>query len=102
MRAAAVSDANRLLGEARAGDAAVLGRLLDSSRHYLGLLARVEIGKRLQGKLDASDVVQEAFLDAHRFFPNFRGQTESQLILWLPDQLRRLRQIALQSRGPMA
>ena len=63
------AEAERLIAEARAGDAATLGRLLELYRNYLRLLARVEIGRRLQGKVDASDVVQEAFLDAHRYFP---------------------------------
>ncbi len=81
------ADAERLIADARAGDAPTLGRLLDSYRHYLRLLARLEIGKRLQGKLDASDVVQETFLDAHRQFPGFRGATEAQLVAWLREIL---------------
>jgi RNA polymerase sigma-70 factor (ECF subfamily) len=77
-----VPDAERLIVEAR-GDAAALGGLLEQYRHYLRLLARVEIGRRLQGKVDASDVVQECFLDAHRYFPSFRGGSEAQLVQWL-------------------
>ena len=72
-----------LLQEARAGDADTLGRLLELYRRYLALLARVQIGKRLQGKVDASDIVQETFLDAHRNFAHFRGASEAQLIHWL-------------------
>jgi RNA polymerase sigma-70 factor (ECF subfamily) len=64
-----------------------LGVLLETYRHYLRLLARVEIGKRLQGKIDASDVVQEAFLDAHRHFPAFRGHAEAQFAAWLREIL---------------
>jgi RNA polymerase sigma-70 factor (ECF subfamily) len=81
------AEAERLIEEARAGDAATLGRLLELYRNYLRLLARVEIGRRLQGKVDASDVVQEVFLDAHRYFPNFRGTAEPQLIQWLREVL---------------
>jgi RNA polymerase sigma-70 factor (ECF subfamily) len=72
-----------LLERARAGDAATLGRLLELYRRYLTLLARVQIGQRLQGKVDASDLVQETFLDAHRGFPRFRGTTEAELVRWL-------------------
>lgn len=68
-------------------DTAALGRLLELYRNYLRLLARIEIGRKLQGKVDASDVVQEAFLDAHRYFPNFRGTAEPQLVQWLREIL---------------
>jgi RNA polymerase sigma-70 factor (ECF subfamily) len=71
------------LQEAQAGDAATLGRLLELYRRYLALLARLQIGKRLQGKVDASDIVQETFLQAHRHFARFRGQTEAELVAWL-------------------
>ena len=80
------TDATELLVAARA-DPAALGRLLDQYRHYLRLLARIEIGKRLQGKVDASDVVQEAFIHAHHYFPNFRGESEPQLTAWLREIL---------------
>jgi RNA polymerase sigma-70 factor (ECF subfamily) len=73
----------QLIEEARGGDGATLGRLLESYRNYLRLLARIEIGRQLQGKVDASDVVQEAFLEAYSHFPNFRGQAEGQLTQWL-------------------
>jgi RNA polymerase sigma-70 factor (ECF subfamily) len=90
-------DAERLLQEARAGDDATLGRLLERYRRYLALLARVQIARRLQGKVDASDVVQETFLDAYRGFDRFRGTTEPEFAFWLrqilaakmADQFRR-------------
>jgi RNA polymerase sigma-70 factor (ECF subfamily) len=76
-------DVAHLIEQARAGDTATLGALLESYRNYLRLLARIEIGRRLQGKVDASDVVQEAFLDASRYFGRFQGQAEGQLVAWL-------------------
>jgi RNA polymerase sigma-70 factor (ECF subfamily) len=72
-----------LLGLARTGDAEALGRLLELYRHYLGLLARLQIGRRLQGKVDAADLVQETFLAAHRDFAMFRGATEVEFVSWL-------------------
>lgn len=72
-----------LLRLAKAGDGAALGRLLESYRAYLIVLARVQVGRRLQGKVDASDIVQEAFLGAHRDFAQFRGGTERELLGWL-------------------
>jgi RNA polymerase sigma-70 factor (ECF subfamily) len=76
-------DPEQLLQEAQAGDAATLGRLLEMYRRYLALLARVQIGQRLQGKVDASDIVQETFLEAHRHFAQFRGKSEGELVRWL-------------------
>jgi len=76
-------DVRRLLQQARAGDNPALGQLLESYHGYLRLMARIEIGRKLQGKVDASDIVQEAFLHAHRQFPNFQGDAEAQFVLWL-------------------
>lgn len=72
-----------LLDQARTGDAAALGQLLEGYRGYLMLLARVQIGRRLQGKVDAADVVQDAFLNAYRDFGQFRGATEKEFLGWL-------------------
>jgi RNA polymerase sigma-70 factor, ECF subfamily len=59
----------------------------------------VQLGQRLQGKVDPSDLVQEAFLEAHRDFGQFQGQTQAELLAWLrrmlatglADQVRRYR-----------
>src|SRR5437016_4813866 len=72
-----------LLDRARAGDDVATGQLLESYSKYLMLLARVQIGRRLQGKADASDLVQETFLEAHRQMKQFRGTTEGELLAWL-------------------
>jgi RNA polymerase sigma-70 factor, ECF subfamily len=74
---------DRLIHDARLGNDAALGTLLELYRNYLRLLARIEIGRRLQGKLDASDLVQETFTEAHRNFGLFRGADEPQLVSWL-------------------
>src|SRR5262245_9443229 len=68
---------DELLRQARAGDLAALGQALERYRRYLTLLARVEIGRQLQSKLDPADLVQETFLDAHRQFDRFAGGADS-------------------------
>ena len=73
----------QLLAQARAGDDAALGRLLELYRSYLGLMARSLIGRALRAKLDPSDVVQETFLKAHADFKGFLGQSEPELVAWL-------------------
>jgi RNA polymerase sigma-70 factor (ECF subfamily) len=72
-----------LLARARAGDGPALGQLLALYERYLALLARLQIGRRLQGKVDPDDLVQETFLNAHRDFHQFRGATEAELVGWL-------------------
>jgi RNA polymerase sigma-70 factor (ECF subfamily) len=72
-----------MIQEVKAGDDKALGPLLELYRTYLRLLARLEVGRRLQGKMDASDLVQETFLEAHRNFALFRGADEPQLVHWL-------------------
>lgn len=79
----AVPDPGQLLSLARAGSGEALGQLLEVYRNYLALLARVQIGRRLQGKVEAADLVQETFLAAHRDFARFRGTTEGEFVRWL-------------------
>jgi RNA polymerase sigma-70 factor, ECF subfamily len=79
----AVADPVRLLGLARAGHVPALGQLLELYRNYLELLARLQISRRLRGKVDADDLVQDVFLEAHAAFAQFRGATEAELAGWL-------------------
>jgi RNA polymerase sigma-70 factor (ECF subfamily) len=74
---------DELLFEARNGSVDHLGQLLSLYQHYLELLARIEIGRNLQAKLDASDLVQDTLLEAHRNFAKFQGTTETQFVCWL-------------------
>jgi RNA polymerase sigma-70 factor (ECF subfamily) len=72
-----------LLPAAQGGDDAARGRLLEQYRNYLLLLARLQIGRRLQGKVEPADLVQDTFLEAHRHLSQFRGCTETQFVSWL-------------------
>lgn len=72
-----------LLLRAKKGERQAIGQLLEHFRSYLKLIASHEIGSKLGAKLDASDVVQDTFLDAHRYFENFQGESVTQFTAWL-------------------
>jgi RNA polymerase sigma-70 factor (ECF subfamily) len=76
-------DPAALLHRARGGDAGAVGQLVDHYRPYLAMLARLGASRRLQGKYDDSDLVQETLLLVQRDLPDFRGKTEAELLVWL-------------------
>jgi RNA polymerase sigma-70 factor (ECF subfamily) len=81
-----MSDATSIKGLiecARAGQQDGLAKLLEHYRNYLALLARTWVDKSLQGKADASDLVQETLIKAHERFGQFRGYTEPEIAAWL-------------------
>src|SRR5579859_6409961 len=87
MSSRASPDPEQLLRLARQEQGPALGQLLEWYRRYLELLARVQIGRRLQGKVDAADLVQDTFLEAHRHFGRFQGTTEAEFVSWLRRML---------------
>ena len=58
------SESSDLLGRAGQGDAQALGQLLDTHRKRLRRMVRLRLDPRLQGRIDPSDVIQEAYLEA--------------------------------------
>jgi RNA polymerase sigma-70 factor (ECF subfamily) len=72
-------------------------------RDYLRLLARLQLGARLRGKLDPSDIVQQTLLTAHERLGQFRGRSEGELVAWLRQILaselgREARRFAAEAR----
>ena len=65
------------------------GAAFDRFRAYLLLLARARIDPRLAAKFDASDVVQQTLLEAHRDAAQFRGRTSGEQAAWLRQILAR-------------
>jgi RNA polymerase sigma-70 factor (ECF subfamily) len=73
---------------ARAGSSEDLGRIVETYRAYLLLIANQELDTRLKGKVGASDVVQETLMQVQQKFGQFRGGNETELISWLRQILR--------------
>ena len=62
---------------------------LEHFRSYLLLLARVRLDRKIQGKLDASDIVQQTMLEAHQAIASFRGEDGAAQAAWLRQILAR-------------
>jgi RNA polymerase sigma-70 factor (ECF subfamily) len=107
------------LAAARAGSREALGQLLSQYHCYLLQVARREMARDLQTKGGASDLVQDTFLEAQRFFDRFAGHSGVELRAWLRclllhrtakvgrrfriTQKRRLaREVRLDSSNPLA
>ena len=56
---------------------------LERYRAYLQLLARVQIDRRIQAKVDASDIVQQTLVEAIRGWNQFRGRSDAERAAWL-------------------
>jgi len=74
---------SELIRHAREGDGDCRQRLFQLCRSYLGFVARAQVESWLRVKVDASDLVQETLLEAHRDFERFLGDSEQEWLAWL-------------------
>jgi len=65
------------------GDPQVLGRVWANYRDRLRRLVRLRMDRRLQGRVDPSDVLQEAFLDFQARAADYVKQPDMPFFLWL-------------------
>lgn len=72
-----------LLARAKAGDAAAMGELFNRYRDRLRRLVRLRLDRRMVGRIDASDVLQDAYLDMARRFGEFAAAPGVPFYLWL-------------------
>ena len=74
---------SELIDRARQGDAECREQLFALCRNYLAFSARAQVHSWLKVKVDASDLVQQTMLEAHRDFERFQGGSEREWLAWL-------------------
>jgi RNA polymerase sigma-70 factor (ECF subfamily) len=62
---------------------------IECFRSYLLLLAQMRLDRKLRGKLDPSDIVQQTLLEAHQALESFRGGDTAVQAAWLRQVLAR-------------
>ncbi len=71
------------LRRAGLGDVQALAQLFDQYRPQLKRMVSLRLDTRLHGRLDPSDVVQEAYMEASKKFADFTQQDSMPVFLWL-------------------
>lgn len=77
------SETGRLLERAAQGDQESWRDLLTRHAARLRAMVSLRLDRRLQGRIDPSDVLQEAYLDAIKQFPKYLEQRALPFFLWL-------------------
>jgi RNA polymerase sigma-70 factor, ECF subfamily len=74
---------DELLDRARGGDQQALAELFTRYRQRLERMVQLRLDRRLQGRVDPSDVLQEAYLDMARRAADFFAGPTLPFFLWL-------------------
>jgi len=77
------SETRQLLRRAAEGDSERWGALLARHRERLRRMVALRLDQRLHGRIDASDVIQEAYLEAWHRLPEYLRQSTMLFFLWL-------------------
>jgi RNA polymerase sigma-70 factor (ECF subfamily) len=77
------SETTRLIEQAVRGDQRALSNLLGRHRVRLRRMVALRLDRRLQGRVDPSDIIQEACLDAARRLPEYHQNPTMPFFLWL-------------------
>src|SRR5271163_4947587 len=73
----------RLLERARAGDKEALNELFARHRARLRRMVDLRLDRRLQARIDASDVIQEAYVEVVTRLNEYLSEPSYPLFLWL-------------------
>ncbi len=77
------SESSDLLRRAGKGDEQAMGQLLETHRKRLRRMVRLRLDPRLQGRIDPSDVIQEAYLEAAKRLAEYLRDPKMPFFLWL-------------------
>jgi RNA polymerase sigma-70 factor (ECF subfamily) len=77
------SDSVRLFERLRAGDPHALAELFERHRDRLRRMVELRMDTRLHGKIDASDVLQDGFLDLAKRVESYLKEPRLPVFLWL-------------------
>src|SRR5438128_910673 len=77
------SDTNRLLRRAAGSDRNGLGVLLERYRNRLRRMLALRLDPRLQGRVDASDILQETYLEASARLAEYLANPTMPFFLWV-------------------
>ncbi len=77
------SDEADLLRRAAAGEQQALAELFARYRDRLRKMVRLRLDRRMAGRVDTSDVLQDAYLDVARRFPEYAAAPRVPFYLWL-------------------
>jgi RNA polymerase sigma-70 factor (ECF subfamily) len=76
-------DCEALLTRLKAGDRQALAELFSRSRERLWRTVQFRLDRRLQGRVDPDDVLQEAYVAAADRIEHFVGNSSASLYVWL-------------------
>lgn len=74
---------SELLRRAEKGDLQAMGELFSRHRERLRRMVQLRMDRRLQGRLDPSDIVQEAYLEFSRSLADYLRDPSVPFFLWL-------------------
>ncbi len=77
------SQSDDLLAAAKSGDQGALAALLQQHRERLERIVKLRIDRRLQGRVDPADVVQETTVAVLRKFAEYAANPKLSFFLWL-------------------
>jgi RNA polymerase sigma-70 factor (ECF subfamily) len=72
----------QLVDQAVEGDSRVWERLTIDNRARLRRMVAIRLDRRLQGRIDPSDIIQEAFIDAARRLPEYAQDPSMPFFIW--------------------